>query len=79
MIIRVICGQKNSYQGDLGACDKRSSSASSMFNVQISGLQLKIIRATLNYIKNNRGSSVSSVVKKNNYQGGRHARDKRNL
>src|SRR5690606_22630293 len=37
---------------------------SSAFNVQISGLQLKIIRATLNYIKDNRGSSVSSVVKK---------------
>ena len=49
-----MCGQKYSYQGDLGARDKRNPLASSTFNIQISDLQLSIIRAILNYIKYNR-------------------------
>ena len=49
MIIRVICGQKNSYPGDRHACGRRNPSVSSTFNVQVSALQLKIIRATFNH------------------------------
>ena len=50
----IICGQKSSYPGDRHARDRRNPLVSSMFNVQVSGLQLKIIRATFNYIKDNR-------------------------
>ncbi len=46
--------KKNSCLGDRHARDKRNPSVSSAFNIQVSGLQLKIIRATLNYIKDNR-------------------------
>ena len=52
---------KNNYQGGLHAHDKRSSSASSTFNVQVSALQLKSVRAAFNYIKENQ---CLSVVKK---------------
>ena len=109
MIIRVICGQKNNYQGGLHGREKinlfdlrhprliikfqtyyysfqklnfpfhqrnsfksvssvvkkrtikeiftlviKNPLVSSAFNVQVSGLHLKIIRATFNYIKDNR-------------------------
>ena len=52
---------------------------SSAFNVQVSGLHLKIIRATFNYIKDNWWSSVFICGQKNNYQGGLHGREKINL
>ena len=61
MIIRVICGQKNSYPGDRHACGRRNPSVSSTFNVQVSALQLKSVRAAFNYIKENQ---CLSVVKK---------------
>ena len=54
---------------------RKKSSASSTFNVQVSALQLKSVRAAFNYIKENQ---CLSVVKKNSYRGDSYTRDKRN-